>query len=362
MRQWRRQMPGAVRPTALRPLERTCASSLHRVNDFDSGWARAIDLGIGPEPAAETVDERQGIFSRMREGLGRTRKALSAELGASFGEKFDSGTWESLEELLVLADVGVPTTAKVIEQLEQEAEAGSIVDVEGLRERLIQVLAEVAQPEGVSPRMDLSARPSVVMVVGVNGTGKTTSIGKLAHVLSKEAGLKVVLAAADTYRAAAVEQLSEWAERAGCEIVKGADGGDPGAVAFDGIAAAEARNADVMICDTAGRLHTHSDLMAELVKVRRVISDRAQGAPHETLVVIDATTGQNGVRQAKEFAEAVEVTGVVLTKLDGSSKGGVALAVASELGIPVKLVGIGESLEDLRPFDALEFSRALVGE
>lgn len=362
MRQWRRQMPGAVRPTALRPLERTCASSLHRVNDFDSGWARAIDLGIGPEPAAETVDERQGIFSRMREGLGRTRKALSAELGASFGEKFDSGTWESLEELLVLADVGVPTTAKVIEQLEQEAEAGSIVGIEGLRERLIQVLAEVAQPEGVSPRMDLSARPSVVMVVGVNGTGKTTSIGKLAHVLSKEAGLKVVLAAADTYRAAAVEQLSEWAERAGCEIVKGADGGDPGAVAFDGIAAAEARNADVMICDTAGRLHTHSDLMAELVKVRRVISDRAQGAPHETLVVIDATTGQNGVRQAKEFAEAVEVTGVVLTKLDGSSKGGVALAVASELGIPVKLVGIGESLEDLRPFDALEFSRALVGE
>jgi len=355
-------MPGVVRPTALRRLEPTCASSLHRVNHFDSEWARAIDLGTGPAPAAETAEERQGIFSRMREGLGRTRQALSAELGASFGGKIDSATWESLEELLVLADVGVPTTVKVIEQLEHETEAGSIVDAEGLRERLIEVLAEFAQPKGVSPRMDLTARPSVVMVVGVNGTGKTTSIGKLAHVLSEEAGLKVVLAAADTYRAAAVEQLSEWAERAGCEIVKGADGGDPGAVAFDGIAAAEARNADVMICDTAGRLHTHRDLMAELVKVRRVISERAQGSPQETLVVIDATTGQNGVRQAKEFAKAVEVTGVVLTKLDGSSKGGVALAVASELGIPVKLVGIGESLEDLRPFDALEFSRALVGE
>jgi len=329
---------------------------------LDSDWARALDLGEGGDPADAVDEDRQGVFSRLRAGLGRTRQALSAELGASFGGKIDSGTWESLEELLVLADVGVPTTVEVIERLEHEAEAGSIPDSDALRERLIEVLAEVAQPDGVSARIELSARPSVVMVVGVNGTGKTTSIGKLAHVLSAEGGLKVVLAAADTYRAAAVEQLTEWAERAGCEIVKGAEGGDPGAVAYDGLAAAEARGADVLICDTAGRLHTHSDLMAELGKVRRVISERLTGAPQETLVVIDATTGQNGVRQAKEFADAVEVTGVILTKLDGSSKGGVAIAIAAELGIPVKLVGIGESLEDLRPFDALEFSRALVGD
>lgn len=329
---------------------------------LDSDWAGAIDLGDASVSTDDSADERRGVFARFREGLGRTRQALSAELGASFGTKIDAATWESLEELLVLADLGVPTTVKVIERLEHEAETGEISDVEGLRERLIEVLAEVATPEGVSSRIDLSAKPSVLMVVGVNGTGKTTSIGKLAHVLSEEAGLKVVLAAADTYRAAAVEQLDEWAGRAGCEIVKGADGGDPGAVVFDGISAAEARDADVLICDTAGRLHTHSDLMAELVKVRRVISERAPGAPQETFVVIDATTGQNGVRQAKEFADAVDVTGVILTKLDGSSKGGIALAVSSELGIPVKLVGIGESLEDLRPFDPLEFSRALVGE
>lgn len=355
-------MPGAGLPTGQKPPDPSCGPSLHRVKKIDSEWGRALDLGGDIEPAAETAEQRQGVFSRLREGLGRTRQALSAELGASFGGAIDSATWESLEELLVLADVGVPTTVRVIEQLEHETAAGSISDGDGLRQRLIEVLAEIAQPAGTTSRLDLSAHPSVVMVVGVNGTGKTTSIGKLAHVLSREAQLEVVLAAADTYRAAAVEQLTEWAERAGCDIVKGAEGGDPGAVVFDGVAAAEARDADVLICDTAGRLHTDSDLMAELAKVRRVIADRVEGAPQETLVVIDATTGQNGVRQAKEFAAAVEVTGVVLTKLDGSSKGGVALAVAAELGIPVKLVGIGESLEDLRPFDSLEFSRALVGE
>ena len=200
------------------------------------------------------------------------------------------------------------------------------------------------------------------MVTGVNGTGKTTTIGKIAWHLRRELELDVIVAAADTYRAAAVEQLTEWAERAGCEIVKGAEGGDPGAVAFDAVAAAQARGADVVICDTAGRLHTKGNLMEELAKVRRVIGKQIEGAPHETLVVIDATTGQNGVRQAKAFADAVEVTGIVLTKLDGSAKGGVALAIAKELGIPVKLIGIGESLEDLRPFDPEQFARALLEE
>jgi fused signal recognition particle receptor len=200
------------------------------------------------------------------------------------------------------------------------------------------------------------------MIVGVNGTGKTTTIGKIAWHLQQELDLQVIVGAADTYRAAAVEQLTEWAERAGSEIVRGSEGGDPGAVAFDAVAAAQARGADVVICDTAGRLHTHGNLMEELSKVRRVIGKQIDDAPHETLVVIDATTGQNGVRQAEEFGRAVEVTGAVLTKLDGSAKGGVALAIASELGIPVKLIGIGESLEDLRPFDAEQFARALLEE
>jgi fused signal recognition particle receptor len=200
------------------------------------------------------------------------------------------------------------------------------------------------------------------MVVGVNGTGKTTTIGKLAAILGDELGQRVVVAAADTYRAAAIEQLETWSERAGADIVRGAPGGDSGAVVFDAIAAAEARGADVVIADTAGRLHTHGNLMAELAKVSRVAANRLEGAPHETLIVIDATTGQNGLRQAQVFAEAVDLTGVVLTKLDGTAKGGIALAIARELGLPVKLIGVGEGLEDLRPFDPREFAAALLSE
>ncbi len=251
----------------------------------------------------------------------------------------------------------------MVQRLEDEAAAGDLSGGGALRERLIEVLAEVASPQGEEgSRIDVSERPAVLMIVGVNGTGKTTTIGKIAWHLQKELDLQVIVGAADTYRAAAVEQLTEWAERAGSEIVRGSEGGDPGAVAFDAVAAAQARGADVVICDTAGRLHTHGNLMEELSKVRRVIGKQLDGAPHETLVVIDATTGQNGVRQAEEFGKAVEVTGAVLTKLDGSAKGGVALAIASELGIPVKLIGIGESLEDLRPFDAEQFARALLEE
>jgi fused signal recognition particle receptor len=248
----------------------------------------------------------------------------------------------------------------VVRRLEDEVEAGELGGGDALRERLIEVLAETASPE--DGRIHLRERPAVMMVVGVNGTGKTTTNGKIAWHLQRELGLDVIVGAADTYRAAAVNQLAEWAERAGTEIVRGTEGGDPGAVAFDAVAAAKARGADVVICDTAGRLHTHGNLMEELAKVRRVISKQAPQAPHETLVVIDATTGQNGVRQAEEFGKAVEVTGAVLTKLDGSAKGGVALAIASELGIPVKLIGIGESLEDLRPFDSEQFARALIEE
>ncbi len=328
-----------------------------------TSWQDAFDLGDREILAPEPQEERTGVFRRLRKGLSRSRQALTAELSSSFTERIDDQTWERIEEALILADVGATTTAAVVRRLEDEVESGELAGGEALRERLIELLAETASPQGEnSSRIQLPDRPSVLMVVGVNGTGKTTTIGKVAWHLQKELGLDVIVAAADTYRAAAVNQLAEWAGRAGTQIVRGTEGGDPGAVAFDAVAAAEARGADVVVCDTAGRLHTHGNLMEELTKVRRVIGKRIPDAPQETLIVIDATTGQNGVRQAQEFANAVEVTGAVLTKLDGSAKGGVALAIASELGIPVKLIGIGESLEDLRPFDAEEFARALIEE
>ena len=249
----------------------------------------------------------------------------------------------------------------MVERLEHEVEGGSVAaDGEAVRARLIEILAEVAST-GRAP-IDLSGEPAVLLMVGVNGTGKTTTIGKIAWHLSQEFGLSVVLGAADTYRAAAAEQLAEWADRAGAELVRGEEGADPGAVAYDAIEAACARGADVVIVDTAGRLHTQTNLMDELAKVRRVIAKQLPGAPHETLLSIDATTGQNGLRQAKIFAEAAEVDGVVLTKLDGTAKGGIVLAIADELGIPVKLIGVGETLEDLRPFDPTDFANALLSE
>jgi fused signal recognition particle receptor len=229
-----------------------------------------------------------------------------------------------------------------------------------VRQRLIEILAEVAST-GRAP-IDVSGEPAVLLMVGVNGTGKTTTIGKIAWHLSKEFGLSVILAAADTYRAAAAEQLAEWSERAGAELIRSAPGGDPAAVAFDAIDAPRARGADVVIVDTAGRLHTEGNLMEELSKVGRVIAKQLPGAPHETLISIDATTGQNGVRQAKLFSEAVALDGVVLTKLDGTAKGGITLAIADELGIPVKLIGTGETLEDLSPFDPDDFAEALLAE
>jgi fused signal recognition particle receptor len=257
-----------------------------------------------------------------------------------------------------MADVGARTTAKVVAQLELEAESGDLDGGEALTRRLTQLLADLARPgEG---RIDLRPEPTVIMVAGVNGTGKTTTIGKLAWHLQRELGRTVVLGAADTYRAAAVEQLTEWAARAGCEIVTGPPGSDPGSVAFETVRQGRERGADVIIVDTAGRLHTQDDLMAELAKVRRVIAKQLPDAPHETLLTVDATTGQNGLRQAQLFSETVPVDGIVLTKLDGTAKGGIALAIAGELGIPVKLIGIGEALEDLRPFDADDFASALL--
>jgi fused signal recognition particle receptor len=325
-----------------------------------TNWNDAFDTGDRVAAVEVAEEDREGFFKRLRTGLSRSREALTQEIGASMFEKIDDETWEKLEEALIFADVGASTAAKVVGELEGEVASGRVTGGEAVRDRLAELLAAVAQTgEG---RIDLTHRPSVIMVVGVNGTGKTTTIGKLAWHIQRELGLNVLIAAGDTYRAAAVEQLSEWAERAGCEIVKAEQGGDPGAVAFDAIDAAKARGADVVIVDTAGRLQTHGNLMEELSKVKRVIQKQIPDAPHEALIVLDATTGQNGLRQAQAFTDAVELSGAVLTKLDGSAKGGVALAIASELGIPVKLIGIGEALEDLRPFDADSFANALISE
>jgi fused signal recognition particle receptor len=331
-----------------------------------------------PESGAPADAERgRGFFSRLRASLSKTRQALGSEIQATLFGVLDEHTWERLEEALIMADVGAPTTAAVVQRL--EADAGSLSGGEALSERLIELLALRAQGEdgplfpaggqaddgaqrsrALGGRIDVRAKPTVIVMVGVNGTGKTTTIGKLAWHLQRELGCSVLLAGADTFRAAATEQLEGWARRAGAEIVTGDEGSDPGAVAFDAIAQARSRGVDVVLVDTAGRLHNQDDLMAELEKVRRVIARQIEGAPHETLLTIDATTGQNGLRQAAVFGARSDVSGVVLTKLDGTARGGIALAIASELGVPVKLIGVGEALEDLRPFDAKDFARALI--
>jgi fused signal recognition particle receptor len=313
---------------------------------------------IATETAEPGEERRAGRFRRLRESLRKTRQALTSEIQATLFEDLSDETWERLEEALIYADVGATTTAQVVERLEREATEGKLSGGEALTERLTELLAEIARSD--EDRIDLRPSPTVILIAGVNGTGKTTTVGKLAWHLRNELGRSVVVGAADTFRAAGVEQLELWAERAGVGFVKGPEGADPGSVAYDTVAAARRDGADVAIIDTAGRLHTQDDLMAELTKVRRVISKQIPEAPHETLLTVDATTGQNGLRQARLFSDAVDVSGLVLTKLDGTAKGGIALAIVHELGIPVKLIGVGEKLEDLRPFEPSEFARALV--
>jgi fused signal recognition particle receptor len=308
---------------------------------------------LGDQAAAPDEEEtRRGWFGRLRDSLSASRQALARELLFDPG---DEEAWERIEEALIAADCGVTGTVEIVQRLEAREPSNKEELVSGLED----VVAELVSADG-QDRLAFGGPPTVVLVVGVNGTGKTTTIGKLAHRLGKS-GRSVVLAAADTYRAAAEEQLEIWAGRAGADFVGSQRGADPAAVAFDAIAAADARGRDVVIVDTAGRLHTQTNLMEELAKVRRVVANRLEGAPHETLLVLDATTGQNGLRQAKLFDEAVGVTGVALTKLDGTAKGGVAVAVTHELGLPVKLIGVGETLDDLQPFDPRDFARALVG-
>jgi fused signal recognition particle receptor len=312
-------------------------------------WADLF--GDEVEVPEEETEERRGWLGRLRDSLAGSRRALTQDL---FFNPADTESWERVEEALIQADVGVPATVELVRRLEEREPASESELLEGLEE----AVAEMFEADGEG-RIALTDKPSVLLVVGVNGTGKTTTIGKLAARLA-EHGRSVIVAAADTFRAAADEQLEIWANRAGADFVGSEHGADPAAVAFDAIQAAEARGRDVVIVDTAGRLHTQTNLMQELAKIRRVIESKLDGAPHETLLVVDATTGQNGLQQARLFNEAVEVTGVALTKLDGTAKGGIAVAIAHELGLPVKLVGVGETLDDLQPFDPREFARALV--
>jgi fused signal recognition particle receptor len=319
-----------------------------------------------PEPGAveeapETIAERQesgGWFGRLRQGLSRSRVSFVGQLNAAvaeFRDVEDEEFWERVEEILISSDVGVPTTAKLVGELEQVALQKNITSGDELRELMIEHATRMLDGP---VELDVSHTPTVILMVGVNGTGKTTTIGKLSRFLP---GTKM-FAAGDTFRAAAIEQLQQWGERTGTPVVARERGADAAAVAHEAVHAARRESTDVLLVDTAGRLHTKVNLMAELDKVQRVVRRQLPGAPHEVLMTVDATTGQNGLRQAKMFKEVAGLTGIILTKLDGTAKGGIALAIANEVGVPIKLVSVGEKVEDLHPFDAREFAEALFGD
>ncbi len=299
-----------------------------------------------------------GFFDKLKEGLQKTRKSITEKIDqvlVSFG-KVDEELFEELEEILITSDIGIDTTMRIIEELKAKVKERKIIDPREVKGLLKETLKEILEKGG--NEMKLGTKPSVIIVIGVNGVGKTTSIGKIAN-LYKSQGKKVLLAAGDTFRAAAIDQLEVWAQRVGTEIIMQKEGSDPAAVIFDAVQAAKSRNADLLICDTAGRLHTKKNLMEELKKVSRVLDRELPGADRETLLVLDATTGQNAISQAKTFSETSDITGIVLTKLDGTAKGGIVVAIKSELDIPVKLIGVGEQLDDLQKFNAEEFVEAL---
>ncbi|MBE6935923.1 MAG: signal recognition particle-docking protein FtsY [Ruminococcaceae bacterium] len=307
-----------------------------------------------------------GLFDKIKQGLTKTRDKLSGfveNVLSSFRE-VDEDLLEELEEALILSDVGVETASETIERLRADVKSGRLKEVDQVKDRLAAILAELVTDggnctsDGGTLGLKLDTRPSIILVVGVNGVGKTTTIGKLAYLLKNE-GRKVLLAAGDTFRAAAADQLEIWSERAGVDIVRHEEGSDPAAVVFDAISAAKARGCDVIICDTAGRLHNKANLMRELEKISRVIDRELPGADRENLLVLDSTTGQNAMMQAKSFSETAGITGIALTKLDGTAKGGIVIAICRELKVPVRFVCVGEGIDDLLPFDADSFVRAL---
>jgi fused signal recognition particle receptor len=304
------------------------------------------------------MGEKSGFFSKLVHGLAKTRNSIANGIDALFSgfSSIDEDFYEELEEILIMADLGINTTTSILENLRAKVKEQKINDPSQCRQLLISSMKE--QMELKENAYEFENRKSVVLLIGVNGVGKTTSVGKLAGQL-KDKGKKVILAAADTFRAAAIEQLTEWAHRANVEIIAQKEGSDPAAVIYDAVTAAKSRNADVLLCDTAGRLHNKKNLMEELKKINRVIDREYPEAYRETLVVLDGTTGQNALAQAREFNEVADITGIILTKLDGTAKGGIAIAIQSELGIPVKYIGIGEKIDDLQKFNAEDFINAL---
>ncbi len=301
-----------------------------------------------------------GFFEKLKQGLKKTRDSFAGAISgiaASF-TKIDEELFEEIEETLIMADVGVDTALKVVENLRAAIKRDRVTDPAQVKSYLKDALYEILAGDTA---LQLPTKPTILLVIGVNGVGKTTTIGKIAADLRGK-GNKVLLAAADTFRAAAIDQLQVWGQRAGCDVIAHQEGSDPAAVVFDAVQAAKARNADVLICDTAGRLHNKKNLMAELEKIGRVIDREAAGCKKETFLVLDATTGQNGVNQAKQFMEVTDLTGIVLTKLDGTAKGGVVVAIKDQLGLPVRYIGVGEQVDDLQPFDAREFIEALFSE
>lgn len=299
-----------------------------------------------------------GFFDKIKQGLTKTRKAMASSLSGVFSfSEIDEDFYEELEECLILGDLGVNTAVKAVEQLRSQVKQTHLKTAEEVKAALREILTDMLLVGDA--QLQLDTKPSIILMIGVNGVGKTTTIGKLAHQL-QQSGKKVLLCAADTFRAAAAEQLEVWAERAQVDLIRQKEGADPAAVVYDAICAAKARHTDVIICDTAGRLHNKQNLMNELQKIARIIERELPEARRETLLVLDGTTGQNGLLQAKQFRDVAGVTGIVLTKLDGTAKGGIVIAVADELQIPVKLIGVGEQIEDLMPFEAAEFVRALL--
>ncbi|CAN5147428.1 signal recognition particle-docking protein FtsY [soil metagenome] len=365
---------GPAVATSLQTPSAPGAEDNGEVSAPETATPEEIDAPVADEdvqPAGETVlseeveaatvaatEESAGWVGRLRKGLRRSRESFVGQLNAAmaeFKDAEDEEFWERVEEILITSDVGVSTTAKLVAELEQEALERNITSGEELRGLMIEHATRMLDKP---IEMDLSKKPAVVLMVGVNGTGKTTNIGKLVSFLPG----KVLLAAGDTFRAAAIEQLQTWGERTGARVIARERGADSAAVAHEAVEEAKRGGADVLLIDTAGRLHTKANLMAELDKVRRVIDRQLPGAPHEVLLTVDATTGQNGLRQAKLFQEAAGVTGIIRTKLDGTAKGGIALAIANEVGVPIKMISVGEQIGDLHPFEAREFAEALFGD
>ncbi|MGN0591336.1 signal recognition particle-docking protein FtsY [Ruminococcus sp.] len=298
-----------------------------------------------------------GLFSKIREGLRKTKESMvnGMQRVVNSFTKIDEDLFEQLEETMIMSDMGVETSVEICEKLRKRVKERGVTDPAKIMELIQEIISEMM---GEDVALDLSTTPSIILVIGVNGAGKTTTIGKLCHQY-KQQGKKVLAAAADTFRAAAIDQLEVWTQRAGVDLVKHAEGSDPAAVVFDAVTAAKARHTDVLICDTAGRLHNKKNLMEELRKINRIITQQAEGCAVETLLVLDATTGQNAVNQARLFSEVADITGIVLTKLDGTAKGGIVISIKNELGIPVKLIGVGEQIDDLQPFDSRSFVAAL---